>query len=579
MRFSFKRLHVNHTFGRETENEEAKAKMFHIKNVLNRMMSSSPLAGMGFAALLYGASPALAAVAPDLLTAKTFAVLGASTVTNTGSSVLTGDLGVSPGLAITGFFPSGPGTVTGTTHAGDAVALQAQSDVTTAYNALASQPCNTVLTGQDLGGMTLTPGVYCFSSSAQLTGTLKLDAQGSASAVFVFQIGSTLTTASSSIVQVINTGGGSDCNVFWQVGSSATLGTTTTLAGSILALTSITLTTGAHVSGQALARTGAVTLDGNAVSVCNALCPLITVNPATLLTDVPPNVPYSQTISATGGTAPYTFAVPPSSLPPGLTLTSSGLLSGTTPATTGTWIFTIIATDANGCTGFRAYTITINPCPPLTILPATLPNAAVGSPYSQTIVGSGGTPPYTFSVTVGTLPAGLTLTSAGVLAGTPTTTGTSTFTIRGTDANKLASCFAELSYTILVNAAPCPPITVSPATLPSPALGIPYSQTISASGGTGLYIYTVTAGSLPPGLGLSPLTSTPTVVLSGTPTASGDFSFTITATDEATGCVGVLGYTVTIAVASAGIPTLSGWGLMTLMALIGVASIYRLRRI
>jgi hypothetical protein len=547
--------------------------MFHIKNILNRMMSSSPLAGMGFVALLYGASPALAAVAPTLGVAKTFAVLGASTVTNTGNSVLTGDLGVSPGLAITGF---PPGIVTGTTHAGDAVALQAQIDVTTAYNALASQPCNTVLTGQDLGGMTLTPGVYCFSSSAQLTGILKLDAQLNPNAVFVFQIGSTLTTASSSLVQVINTGGGSDCNVFWQVGSSATLGTTTTLAGSILALTSITLTTGANVSGQALARNGAVTLDGNAVSVCTALCPLITVNPATLPTPVAPNVSYSETISATGGTAPYTFAVPLSSLPPGLTLTSSGLLSGTTPTTPGTWIFTIIATDANGCTGFRAYTITINPCPPLTITPATLPNAAVGSLYSQTIVGSNGTAPYTFSVTGGLLPAGLTLTSAGVLAGTPTTFGTSTFTIRGTDASK---CFAELSYTILVNVAPCPPITVSPATLPSPILGVPYSQTISASGGTGLYLYTVTAGSLPPGLGLSPLTSTSAVVLSGTPTTSGNFSFTITATDEATGCVGVLGYTVTIAVASAGIPTLSGWGLMTLMVLIGVASIYRLRRI
>jgi len=118
--------------------------MFHKKNILNRMMSSSPLAGMGFAALLYGASPALAAVAPTLGVAGSFAVLGASTVTNTGSSVLTGDLGVSPGLAITGF---PPGTVTGTTHAGDAVALQAQSDLVTAYNALAGQACNFNLTG------------------------------------------------------------------------------------------------------------------------------------------------------------------------------------------------------------------------------------------------------------------------------------------------------------------------------------------------------------------------------------------------------------------------------------------------
>ncbi len=163
----------------------------------------------------------MAQTAPPLGTTATFAVLGGSTVTNTGSTVLTGDLGVWPGLAITGF---PPGIVTGTTHAGDAVAQQAQSDLTTAYNNLAGQACGTDLTGQDLGGMTLTPGVYCFSTSAQLTGTLTLNAQGNPSAVFVFQIGSTLTTASSSVVQVIN--GGSNCNVFWQVGSSATLGTT-----------------------------------------------------------------------------------------------------------------------------------------------------------------------------------------------------------------------------------------------------------------------------------------------------------------------------------------------------------------
>jgi len=538
-------------------------------------MSSSPLAGMGFAALLYGAFPALAvAVAPDLLTAKSFAVLGASTVTNTGSSVLTGDLGVSPGLAITGF---PPGTVTGTTHAGDAVALQAQSDLVTAYNALAGQACDFNLTGQDLGGKTLTPGVYCFSSSAQLTGPLTLDAQGSASAVFVFKIGSTLTTASSSVVEVINTGGGSDCNVFWQVGSSATLGTGTTLAGSILALTSITLTTGAHVSGQALARTGAVTLDGNTVSVCNAVCPLITVNPPTLPTGAVGSL-YSQTISAIGGTAPHGFTVTAGSLPPGLTLTSSGpssaLLSGT-PTTSGTSIFTITATDANGCTGFRVYTITIN-CAALTILPATLPNAAMGSPYSQPITASGGTPDtYVYTVTGGSLPLGLALTPLTAtktvnLSGTPTTAGNFSFTITATDAN---GCQVSEAYTIRSNRAFCPPITVSPATLPSPILGVPYSQTIS-SNGTAPNTFAVTAGSLPPGFTLDLNTG----LLSGTLTTPGTSIFTITATD-ANGCAGVQDYTVTIAAAAAGIPTLSGWGLMTLMVLIGVASIYRLRRI
>jgi hypothetical protein len=209
--------------------------------------------------------PTIAALA--LGTTQSFAVLAGSTVTNTGPTVVTGDLGVSPGDAVTGF---PPGLVSGgTTQAGSAVALQAELDATTAYDALAAQACNRDLTGQDLGGMTLTPGTYCFSSSAQLTGALTLDAQGNPAAVFVFQIGSTLTTASSSSVRMLN--GGTSCSVYWQVGSSATLGTGTRFTGSIIALTSITLTTGASVSGRAVARNGAVTLDTNTVSVagCN----------------------------------------------------------------------------------------------------------------------------------------------------------------------------------------------------------------------------------------------------------------------------------------------------------------------
>jgi len=171
-------------------------------------------------------------------------------------------LGVSPGSAITGF---PPGTVTGTAHAGNATAAQAQSDVTTQYNALAAAACTADLTGQDLGGQTLIPGVYCFSTSAQLTGTLTLNAQGNANAVFVFKTGSTLTTASGSSVVLIN--GGNPCGVAWQIGSSATLGTTTSFIGNLIALTSITLNTGANIiGGRALARNGAVTLDTNNIS-------------------------------------------------------------------------------------------------------------------------------------------------------------------------------------------------------------------------------------------------------------------------------------------------------------------------
>ena len=202
-------------------------------------------------------------------TAGNFAVLAGSTVTNTGPSFIDGgDVGVSPGSAITGFPPGGvvpPYTM----HAADAVATQAQSDLTIAYDAAAGLSRTQDLTGQDLGGLTLVPGVYSFSSSAQLTGTLTLDAQGDPNAQFVFQIGSTLTTASLSSVRTINGGSTPGCTVFWQVGSSATLGTHTAFQGHILALTSITLNTGASIlDGSALARNGAVTLDTDHIVNC-----------------------------------------------------------------------------------------------------------------------------------------------------------------------------------------------------------------------------------------------------------------------------------------------------------------------
>ena len=206
---------------------------------------------------------ALGGSAPSLGTAARFAVLGGSTVTSTGATVITGDLGLAPGLSIVGF---PPGIVRdGATHAGDAVALQGQADAATAFDALGAEACGVDLTGTDLGGLTLTPGVYCFTSSAQLTGALVLDGGGRSDAVFVFKIASTLTTASRAAVRVIN--GGNECGVFWRVGSSATLGTGTAFAGSLLASASVTLTTGATVSGRALARTGAVTMDTSAVSL------------------------------------------------------------------------------------------------------------------------------------------------------------------------------------------------------------------------------------------------------------------------------------------------------------------------
>lgn len=203
--------------------------------------------------------------AVPLGTAANFAVLADTTVTNTGTSTIAGNVGVSPGSAISGF---PPGVISdGTKHGADATAATAQSDLTTAYNNAAGQMRTQTLTGQDLGGKTLGPGVYFFATSAQLTGTLTLTGSG----FHIFQIGTSLTTASSSIVQAIS--GAAASNIIWQVGSSATLGTSSTFIGNILAQVSITTTTSDIVAGRLLARTGAVTMDTVALNFPPAIPP------------------------------------------------------------------------------------------------------------------------------------------------------------------------------------------------------------------------------------------------------------------------------------------------------------------
>jgi Ice-binding-like len=221
----------------------------------------------------------LTAHASVLNSANAFGILGASAVTNTGPSVVGQDLGVYPGTSITGF---PPGVVLGTIHDTDAVAMQAQADALTGYNFLAGLSVTQTLTGQDLGGLTLAPGVYFFASSAQMTGQLTLDFQGMNNAMVVFQIGSTLTTASASSVLIINPGMNDE--VFWQVGSSATLGTTTAFYGSVIADASVTLNTGTTINcGRAIALTGAVTMDTNTVDTGNcASSNTPTPEPATL---------------------------------------------------------------------------------------------------------------------------------------------------------------------------------------------------------------------------------------------------------------------------------------------------------
>ncbi|MEV5533785.1 ice-binding family protein [Streptomyces prunicolor] len=237
---------------------------------LRRTMSVwlAALTAVVIAAVVLAMTPTRAsavATPVPLGTATSFAVLAGSQVTNTGPSSITGDLGVSPGTAITGF---PPGTVMGAQHSADAVALQAKSDLVTGYNNAAGQaPDVTYPTAPDpveLGGRTLDPGVYKAPISAGITGTLTLDAHGDPNAVWVFQIGSTLTTASGSNVSLVN--GASPCNVYWQIGSSATLGTNSMFVGTIMAQESITVTTGTTIAGRALARTGAVTLDNNTIN-------------------------------------------------------------------------------------------------------------------------------------------------------------------------------------------------------------------------------------------------------------------------------------------------------------------------
>ena len=331
--------------------------------------------------------------APSLGTAGSFAVLGGSAVTNTGPTIVNGDLGVSPGSAVTGFPPGV--VVGGVQHVADAVALQAQLDTTTAFNNLAGQACDTNLTGMNLGGMTLVPGVYCFSTSAFLTGTLTLNGLGNPNAVFVFQIGSTLITAPASRVVMIN--GAQDCNVFWQVGSSATLDTTTAFIGNILALASITLNTGATLSGRALARTGAVTMDANVItkSLCNVAQTLDLTK-----TDSPDpviagqNLTYVLTVTNTG-TGPVSNVTITDNLPPNTVLVSA------TPSAGG--VCTLLPGNVVQCVwagstapgGTRSVTIVVRVCP----------DALCGTVLTNTAIATesgGGTDTATATTTVAT---------------------------------------------------------------------------------------------------------------------------------------------------------------------------------
>ena len=276
-----------------------------------RRLSVPALAASALVLLAIG-QPASAGIVPTvpLATAANYSVIGGQTVTNTGPSVLDKSVGLAPGSAVVGF-PPGIVSAPGTIQAANAVSLQAASDLTTAYLNAAGRVVDEPLLPNDLVGLTLLPGVYAATAKAplSLTGTLTLDGQNNPAAVFIFQTDSTLITASGSSITLIN--GASECNVFWQVGSSATLGTGSTFVGNIMALTSIAVQNGATVQGRALARNGEVTLDNNVFTSTNCALSAEGAPAATTTIAAAP----VDTTSAAGATTVPTFNVTDITLP------------------------------------------------------------------------------------------------------------------------------------------------------------------------------------------------------------------------------------------------------------------------
>ncbi|MCW0216887.1 MAG: putative Ig domain-containing protein, partial [Prosthecobacter sp.] len=306
----------------------------------------------------------------------------------------------------------------------------------------------------------------------------------------------------------------------------------------------VTLTSGGSLSGTPTA-SGNYTFTVRATDAggCQAdrsytmaiQCPTIAISPTTL-TAATLNSSYGPvTLTATGGTAAYTWTYA-GSLPVGMGLSSGGVISGTPSGAPGNYTITVTATDANGCVSNRGYTLAVN-CGAFSITPSSLPAVTQGTAYSaQTLTATGGTGPYVWDVSVGTLPTGMSLSAAGVISGTPTSApGTYNITVRATDTY---SCQSTRAYALVVN---CPTVTVSPSSVPNAVQYVSYSQTLTASGGTGPYTWTQTSGTLPTGMSFSSAG-----VLSGTPTVTGTFSLVLRAQD-ANGCFGSRSYAITVA--------------------------------
>ncbi|MDQ0727642.1 ice-binding family protein [Microbacterium sp. W4I20] len=380
--------------------------MRRVRAVLSTIVVAGALA-------LAVAPPAMAATTIDgpinLGTAAPFSVLAASTVTNTGPSLINGDVGLSPGTSITGIPPA---VVNGTVHATDAVAAQARADLTTAYNVAAG--LTPVASGLgDLTGASLTPGVYS-GGTLSVTGALTL--AGTANSVWIFQAASTLTIGSGAIITM--SGGASACNVFWQVGSSAILRTGAQFIGTVMADISVTAETAATITGRLLARTGAVTLDTNTLSAptgCTTAPGTVRTSP-TITSPTPPagqvDIDYEHTITAGGAPEPE-YTIVGGALPPGLTIDSvTGTISGR-PTTPGTYPITVRAGNGTSPDADVDYVITIADTP------VTPPGG--GGPGSPGVTpggtgGSGDLAESGIEINVASLAAAATLIVSGVLA-------------------------------------------------------------------------------------------------------------------------------------------------------------------
>ena len=390
-------------------------------------------------------------------------------------------------------------------------ALVSAAGVVGAYTAIASVPANTTSYTDTTGvsGQRYSYRVAAFNAAGSATsGTVRL--------VFVLPLGiSTAALADGEMtlayLQTLSATGGLTAYT-WSLSAGA-------LPGG-LALSAAGVISGTPTASGAFNFTVRVT-DSLGTIATRPLSLTVLAVPSVTAGTLPngeATVAYSQTLAATGGLTPYTWSVSAGALPGGIALSAAGVLSGT-PTAAGTFSFTVRVRDANTVTATRAQSLTVIAAPSVTT--TTLPNAGLATAYSQTLVVTGGLTPYTWSVSAGALPAGLSLSAAGVLSGTPTAAGTSSFTVRVQDAN---AAFAKQALSLAVVVAP----SVTTATLASSEVSAVYSQTLAATGGTTPYTWSVSAGALPSGLTLSSAG-----VISGTPTAAGTFNFTVRVRDAA----------------------------------------------